>query len=165
MSKTRYSISAIPTNPAELVRYMQFGIDAWDMHNPFWKCVIARLCQFIKAELQNSDKTIELCLQMQDGLDYAFCEAAILAKRHYNSRVKLAVISDKHSNTKMTKTNRIIMDNADCITFANKRADLTIALWDKRTYGNTFKYIKNAKMHGQALWIIDPRDIAAAQYA
>lgn len=59
MKTQKYSICLTGHYPKEIRQYMKNGTDIYSMHNPYWKRVIAKLCQIIKRELnQNNTKKL-----------------------------------------------------------------------------------------------------------
>lgn len=179
MKTQKYSICLTGHYPKEVKQYMKNGSDIYSMHNPYWKRVIAKLCQIIKREMIVHPEGLELHSNLALGASTAWAAAIMIAKRHYGNRITFAVDYVPAQSANWSKPNQIIwhkiLNSADIVKCtATGNSDITencnlqmikachtcIAFWSKKPYGDTVNCVRDARKFGLEILRLDPRDFA-----
>ena len=181
MKTQKYSICLTGHYPKEVKQYMENGSDIYSMHNPYWKRVIAKLCQIIKREMIVHPGGLTLHSNLALGANTAWAAAIMLAKRHYGDRITFIVDYIPDQSNHWSKQNQAIwhkiVSSADlvkcaatgkhnCDTIENcnlqmiKACHTCIAFWSGKPYGDTANCVLDARKFGLEILRLDPRDFA-----
>lgn len=179
MKTQKYSICLTGHYPKDVKQYMQKGTDIYSMHNPYWKRVIAKLCQIIKREIIVHPEGLELHSNLALGASVAWAAAIMIAKRHYGNRITFAVDCIPNQSAHWSKPNQAIwhkiVSSADivkCATASKYNNDIKencnlqmikachtcIAFWSGKPYGDAANCVRNARKFGLEILRLDPRD-------
>lgn len=182
MKTQKYSICLTGHYPKEIKQFMESGTDIYSMHNPYWKRVIAKLCQIIKREMIVHPEGLELHSNLALGVSTAWAAAIMLAKRHYGDRITFVVDYIPAQSNHWSKSNRAIWnkiassaDLVECTATGKCNSDITencnlqmikschtcIAFWSGKPYGDTANCVRDARKFGLEILRLDPRDFAA----
>lgn len=181
MKTQKYSICLAGHYPKEVEQYMKNGSDIYSMHNPYWKRVIAKLCQIIKREMIIHPGGLTLHSNLDLGAGVAWAAAIMIAKRHYGDKITFVVDYVPAQSTNWSKQNQAIwhkiVSSADLVKYAAtgkhnidtienrnlqmiKTCHTCIAFWSKKPYGDTANCVRNARKFGLEILRLDPRDFA-----
>ena len=181
MKTQKYSICLTGHYPKEVKQYMKNGSDIYSMHNPYWKRVIAKLCQIIKREMIVHPNGLILHSNLALGADTAWAAAIMLAKRHYGDKITFIAHCVPAQSNHWSKSNRAIWhkiinsadivkctatgeNNSDIIKNCNRQmiqaCHTCIVFWSGKPYGDTANSVRDARKFGLEILRLDPRDFA-----
>lgn len=180
MQTQKYSICLTGHRPKDVAQFMGKDVDIYDMHNPYWKRVIAKLCQIIKREMIVHPSGLELHSGLALGADTAWAAAIMIAKRHYGDRITFVAdcplpTQSSHWSKSSQAIWRKIISSADIVKYTTtgkytegimekrnlqmiKSCHTCIAFWSGKPYGGTANGVRDARKFGLEILRLDPRD-------